>query len=132
MATALDDQGILDESSVDPAVAPHLEAWRKFRRESGFSPKAIEQIVQHPTYRYCGTIDRDGIDIKTGGPCKWHIIQAAAYQRASNALTWRSVYLMPTGLYTTHVYHPIELMQAWGVFQAALVTYNWKKENKVA
>ena len=140
-ATALDDQGLLDESTVDPVVAPYLEAWRRYRAESGFVPELIERSFLHPTYRYCGTIDRDGLDIKTGAPCKWHILQAAAYYalmrgnsipRVSSITRWVSVYLKPDGTYNTHIYPLADLVREFVTFTSALNIHNWKWENKVS
>lgn len=90
-ATELDDLGDLDESSVDPAIAGYLEAWRKFRADTGFVPDLIEQRVYHPLHRYAGTLDRGGmlgkryalIDIKTSS--QLHpatAIQTAGYAAA--------------------------------------------------
>lgn len=68
------DEGDLDESSVDPAIRPYLEAWKKFRTESGFIPELIEKKLYHSGYCYAGTEDRYGlfnasrdvVEIKTG------------------------------------------------------------------
>lgn len=61
-ATALDDRGELDDASVDPVVRPYLDAWRRFRVESGFRP--IVSLIEVPLARaelgYAGTPDRCG------------------------------------------------------------------------
>jgi len=49
--------GDLDESSVDPAVAPYLEAFRAFIKVTGFLFVASEVQVYHRTRRYAGTVD---------------------------------------------------------------------------
>src|SRR5258705_10213940 len=43
--TQLDDENDLDEESVDPSLTGWLEAHRKFKRETGFVPDAIEESV---------------------------------------------------------------------------------------
>lgn len=55
--TYLDDAGVLDEATVDPVVAPYLEAWRKFRRE--LNPRLLVREVKgfHPVHRFATTID---------------------------------------------------------------------------
>jgi len=66
--TWFDDEGDLDVDSVVDTeaftrreVLGHLEGWRKFRRVTGFAPKAIERSVCHPTLGYAGTPDRVGV-----------------------------------------------------------------------
>jgi hypothetical protein len=86
----------LDPSQIDPAVAGYVEAWRRFRRETGFTPELIEhRAVNHahcglPAGLYAGTLDRTGrfggqsscvdlLDIKTGTACEWVRYQLSAY-----------------------------------------------------
>lgn len=86
-AVELDDAGKLDEATVHPAVVPYLEAWRAFRRESGFAPLLSEQKGYHETYGYAGQLDvlgringdRAVVDLKTGLPGLQAAIQTAAY-----------------------------------------------------
>lgn len=73
IACELDDQGDLDEASVDPRIRPYLEGWRRFRYDNEFEVESIEERLQHPIHGYAGTLDRVGIlkgkrillDIKT-------------------------------------------------------------------
>lgn len=60
-ACELFDLDDLDEDSVAPAVRPYLYAWIKFRRDTGFSPRLVEQRLHHPLHRYAGTFDVAGI-----------------------------------------------------------------------
>ncbi|HOD97842.1 MAG TPA: hypothetical protein PLT63_03610 [Syntrophales bacterium] len=60
LATHYDDMGELDEETLDPVIRPYLEAWRKFRKESGFVPEVIEVPMMSINYRYAGTPDRIG------------------------------------------------------------------------
>jgi hypothetical protein len=86
--TAFDDLGTLDESTVDPQVMPCLQAWRKFKRDTGIVFTAIEKMVYSDKHFFAGTLDRYGhlaagfkclIDIKTGASLREHGIQLAAY-----------------------------------------------------
>lgn len=89
-ATAWDDEGDLDESSLDPALVGYVEGWRKFRADTGFTPDQIEHRGFHPRYMYAGTKDRRGtftgksskydLDIKCGKAQPWVWLQLAAYQ----------------------------------------------------
>lgn len=134
-ATALWDLGVLDEETLDLQIDPYLDAWKRYRSDM-MDPDIslmIEQIVVNTAVGYCGTMDRAGVDIKTGALCKWHILQAAAYYHACPVRppVWHSVYLKDDGTYKLTIYRPSELFAAFKVFCAALMVYNWRKENGV-
>jgi hypothetical protein len=57
LARHLDDIGELDESTIDPVIAPYLEAWRRFKRESGFVVDQSEVPLQNMLYGYAGRPD---------------------------------------------------------------------------
>jgi hypothetical protein len=88
LACQLDDEGDLEETSVDPVVLPYLSAWRAFRAESGWVTESAEIQIANPVHWYAGTIDRIGrrngkrtiLDIKTSALAspRWRI-QLAAY-----------------------------------------------------
>lgn len=91
IAAEYHDLGVLDEDSVHSTVAPYLDQYRKFLRESGFLPELIEQKVHHSGLLYAGTLDRTGylgdqrvlIDLKTSAAVsKTYGPQTAAYQAA--------------------------------------------------
>lgn len=88
LVTQFDDEGDLDEALLDPALAPYLAAWRRFRQETGFTPTLIEHRGFHEQYRYAGTLDRRGtfpdgteaiLDLKTNQAEGWVRLQIAAY-----------------------------------------------------
>jgi len=138
-ATELFDLGTLDESSLDPRIVGYLEAWKKYRRDTGYTPDPdmIERRMYHPTLKYAGTIDRPGLDIKSGSPEPWHVIQAAGYEDLMLANTddvsrgWSMIYLKEDGTYKVKPYSAIELYQARRIFHAALACYNYKRNNKI-
>lgn len=91
LATAFDDEGDLDEDSLDPAILPYLAGWRKFRSDEGAVFEQIEHRSYHPQFLYAGTKDRRvrlpkrsnspfDLDIKCGKAQPWVWIQIAAYQ----------------------------------------------------
>lgn len=89
LATAFDDKGTLDESTLAPEYIPYLEQWRKFKRESGAQILSIELPLYSRKYLFAGTIDRIVsignslylLDIKTGGtPHISTSIQLAGYK----------------------------------------------------
>lgn len=59
-ATELYDRGQLDEASVPPEVAGYLDAWKLFRAQTGFTPRAIEERVRDHAFGFAGTLDRTG------------------------------------------------------------------------
>jgi hypothetical protein len=137
--TALDDQGVLDEVSLDDRLRPYLAAWRRFRQLSGVTIQFIEWRGWSP-YGFAGAVDRLAtwkartwvLDIKTGAPQPWHALQTAAYvllfggkehprQRAC-------VYLRDDGAFrfAEHSNH-----SDVDVFRAALLLHQWKERHDV-
>jgi hypothetical protein len=89
-ACHLDDDGVLDESTVSAEVQPYLDAWRLFRQRE----KPLWTVSEEPLYstvaRYASTTDRFGfvfegeatVEIKTTvalHPCFG--VQLAGYER---------------------------------------------------
>jgi hypothetical protein len=132
------DEGDLDESTVDPAIAGYLDGWKKFRAETGFVASCIEWRRAHPIYGYAGTVDRIGvfdgrptvIDIKTGSFDDWMGIQLAAYEGLANSTVKigrhqrLGVVLTAEGKYSVLKF---EERSDWPIFLSALSLYNWRK-----
>lgn len=106
LATAYDDRGELDEESLDPVIAPYLEAWRKFRKESGFGPEKIEVPMQSTAYRYAGTPDRIG--------------------ELPGRISRAAVELHDDGGYRLI---PFKDRQDVNIWLSVLAVHNWKKNN---
>ena len=132
-ATALDDAGVLDESSVDSSLAGYLEAWRRFKRDSGMRILKAEFRICDRVYGYAGTVDRLAVvrhqptipDIKTGDPEPWHALQLAGYARCVPGRPMRmGVYLHDDGKYTTRTYTDPSDDAA---FLACVGVANWKR-----
>ena len=133
LATALWDRDDLDEDSISDTIRPYLDGWIRFRRESGFVPGMIEQIVWNETHRYCGTLDRTGrmngkqylIDIKSGTAQPWTALQTMAYSECLDGRYKRgAVELHANGTYKIIEYNKDR--QDRSVWYAALVLRNWK------
>ena len=95
-ACNLDVLGTLDENTVDDEVAPYLAQFRRFLRESGFTPTLTECRVYDDKLWYAGTLDLFGdlpgcidvqIDIKSGAIPRSVGPQTAAYACAMYART---------------------------------------------
>ena len=136
-ACALYDRDDLDMSSLDPAIEPYLYGWIKFRKDSGFIPEAVEEIVYNPEYRYVGTLDVRGllggykaiIDRKTGSAQPWAELQTAAYENCLAEKHRRFV----IELDSEGKYKLIEHKDRSDIklFLAALAITNWKKNHNI-
>ena len=52
------DLGLIDDDMVPPqAIAPRIEAYRRFKTETGFVVEESEKVVRNRVLRYCGTYD---------------------------------------------------------------------------
>lgn len=107
LATHLDDMGELDESSLDPVIVPYLEAWRRFKRESGFIVERSEVPMVSTAYRYAGTPDVAGIFPRSS-------IRRAAVELHNNG-TYRLVQFTDR--------------QDVNLWLSVLAVHNWKKNN---
>lgn len=135
-ACQLDDEGDLDETSVEDDVAPYLTGYRLFRRESGARVVLNEHRVADLKLMYAGTLDRvvqiDGklwlVDLKTclllpllAGP------QTAAYQRAlaDPRVTHRAALrLRPDGKYR---FDALANPDDWSCFLAARTLHQYQR-----
>jgi hypothetical protein len=132
LATELDDLGELDDGSLDDRIVPFLEAYRRFKSESGFEIIDMEKVVYDPTLKYAGKLDRFGIlngkrtllDIKTGvfdplsvGP------QTAAYAKSYGKCNRYALQLKDDGTYKLH---RLNNQNDFNIFLSALNIYKWK------
>jgi hypothetical protein len=140
--TAFDGTQLLPEH----AEWPFVQAWLKFRRESGFEPEIVEQRIWHPKLRYCGTVDRIGlmqgrratVEIKTVAQLgRWVGLQTVGYHEGFNAGRPRSeqardryaVQLRKDGSYRLEQY--IDDSGDMAAFVAMKTTWDWADANGV-
>ena len=133
LCTHLDDTGELDEDSVDPALAPYLEAYRRFKRESGFIVSGSEVQMVNTGYRFAGTLDKIGtfkdatcaiIDLETGSHQPAKAIQTAAYEILKGSPYKRfALQLKDDGSYKLHQFIDRQDKQ---IFLSALAIYHYK------
>jgi hypothetical protein len=90
LATQYLDQGVLAEDSLDRSISGYVDAWKRFRSETGWENLLVEFRGYHRAHDYAGTADRIGwfpgqddhlavLDIKTGSAPGWVALQLAAY-----------------------------------------------------
>lgn len=142
-ACELYDNGELDEATLDPHLKPYLNAWIKFKADTGFIVEHNEAKVFSKKWFYMGTLDRIGpiqarrtvVDIKTGLVYPSMAIQLSGYQEAYNeglALKDRAidrlvVQLKEDGTYSLPAkdfFKPSD----FNVFKACLTIKNWRKK----
>lgn len=142
-AIELWDHHVLDVLALDERLAPYLDAWRAFCRESGWQTLRSEVRVYHPLYRYCGTLDKVGhlpgeplgiLDIKTTAVLHvdYCAIQTVGYQRAYNeaneerAKRRYALQLRPDGRYQLEEF--TQHMGDWQRFREHLARYTGERK----
>ena len=133
------DQGELDESSVDPAIAGYLDAYKSWQALNGRDCTWIERSVSDQRKLYAGTPDRilttqprAVVDIKTGQPQDWHRLQLAAYVNClHDPFSYQRIglYLRSDGEFSVVKYELKNYTNDLAVFMAAVKIYYWKKGN---
>jgi hypothetical protein len=137
-AIAMLHENDLDVSSLDPAIAPFVEAYQRFQAESGFQQQAWEQRVCDPALRCAGTVDLVGrfpdalgagrvdlLDIKTGTVPTWVGYQTAGYAQLGwiQARRW----CLQLTADATYKLHPLTGRRDRDVFLAALTVAQAKR-----
>ena len=141
-ATALLDEGTLDEASVDPQAAGYVDAYRAMRTTVGTDlvVQEIETSRYHETLGYAGTPDRvvrwrgrlGVLEIKCGVDAGWHAIQLASYLRlVQGAETRLTVYLQKDGKWNLDECKPQNQRADFDTFLAALTLYRWREAHGV-
>jgi len=137
LATHFDDEGTLDERTVDPVIWPYVQAWRAFKIARHVEIVEMERRMVHSTLGYAGTLDRVLradvgrrkalvlADIKTGDQSGVGF-QLAAYQELYRNACGESVVMQRWSIvlhperripYTVHEFSDI---RDWRIFRAAL------------
>ena len=140
-ATELYDHDDLDIEALDIELFPYLEAWIKFRDDTGFKPLAIEERIFNKRHWYAGTLDRIGylfgylslIDIKSGilitpsaGPQTAAYMEAKNYRNINKIRRRYIVQLQENGTYRLH--HMVDKAD-WSVFLSSLTIYSWRQKH---
>lgn len=146
-AAHLFDIGELRKYSLDQQILPYLEAYKKFKSETGFDPIYSEQIVYSRRWRFATTIDRVGlfkyrgkdglsvVELKcTAGMYPTVGPQTAAHKIALEEVTGErakhryAVQLLPDESYRIHDY---EDPQDETTFFSALHLHHWKVKHRI-
>jgi hypothetical protein len=138
-ATEYFDEGDLDEDSISQLVRPYLEAWKTFRKDTGFEPLEIEKSGCDPILGVAGTWDRFGMlngcltieETKSGTIPRYTAIQTAFYKiikkyelKEDVPINRIGVELRPNATYR------VEEFKNWRdekIAMSALAIYNWSR-----
>ena len=136
--TELDDTGELAEENVKDDLRGYLEAWRKWKTDHTAKILDSEYRVYHKFYGYAGTIDKiadDGclciVDIKSGQPEKWHVLQLTAYFQCflnmPNEKRWKDkdVHLLNVYLRESGGYKTVAVEADSNMWEACLKIWKW-------
>ncbi len=140
------DRGTLDESSLSDDTRGPVDAWKDFRQCNKFEPIVIELPMQNQPYRYCCTPDRVGlldgkltlVEIKTGEPQPWHMIQIEAQMLClKKKMQKLIVQLKKDGTWSPHIIKDgykfckktVNERENRMIWLSAVSLYHWKKEN---
>jgi hypothetical protein len=137
-AVELDVRNDLDESTVHELVRPRLQAWRRFRDESGIRVESSEQRVYNARCGYAGTLDLLGelpriggvlLDEKTGTKQRATGYQTAAYLHALPKSEHKrkrfALHLRADGTYELV---PYDDRNDFAIFCAALTLWNARNQ----
>jgi len=127
------------EKDLDERLAPYLDAWRRFKKNSDIVILNSELQVHSDIYRYAGTLDiecnindnRAIIDLKSGIVAPVTALQLAAYvmARYENYYSVKRYGLSLKGGRATII--PFENFSDFGVWQAIMAVYNYKLNNNI-
>jgi hypothetical protein len=137
LATQYHDEGTLDEDTVDPQIKGYLESWKRFRKDQDYTPVEIEYKIFNSELLVASTIDRipGPLDIKSGSPEPWHILQIAFQWSTVNISERRNpmdVYLDPDGgPPKVKLYKTSEMKEAFQAYSCFLYGIRWKRERGI-
>lgn len=135
-----DDQNDLDEEALDPALRPYIDAYRKFKAETGFEAVEIETPLYNDLLGYAGTPDRIGKlqgkrlclpDIKSGASSKVTRYQTVAYAAclpSPRKYVRMELRLQPNGKYSLQVYEPKDFDRDFQRWQAIVEIFHLRRE----
>ena len=131
-------KGVLDETDLDPALAPRLYQFKKFLLQSKFVVVYGEHRVVNRQLKYAGTLDIAGlmprraqmikaiIDLKSGAVPRSVGPQTAGYANCLTDSSWRYCKRFALKLTdTSYKLIPCENIADFPIFQSCLNLYNY-------
>ena len=136
LATEYFDKGTLDEDSVADEIKGYLLSWKQFRADQNYTPVEIEYPIWHPELMVGTKIDRlPLLDIKSGAPDKWHILQLALQWSALICHGMHDMAKSPMGVYLdpdggppkVKPYKTSEMREAFKAYASMLYFVRWRR-----
>jgi hypothetical protein len=147
-AIALDNEGALDEDTLDPVLVPYVAGWRRYLEESGATLEHFEQPVCDRAVGYAGTLDAIVLEPGQRGPTRRTLLdikpalypsvgpQTAAYARCARqlydtpVLFQRAALLLPGD--GTYRREPLTDASDEMTFLAAVRIFHWRSKHGLA
>lgn len=143
LAIALDNEGDLDDDTLDPVLEPFLAGWRRFVAESGAVIEHWERAVCDPELGFAGTLDgvivlpnQKGVTRRTVVDVKRALYPSAGPQVAAYTRCARALYATPTVFNRaalvlpgdgSYQFQPLTDPSDEQVFLAALRVYHFRR-----
>lgn len=150
LATEYDDDGDLDDATLPDEIRGYVDAWRAFRRDTGWVTEQSEQRVYSKRYGYAGTLDcighfermktvRPSVKCVVDKKATFTIMPAVGPQVAAYAEAWNetntpkvrrrfAALLRPNG---TYLLHECGDATDFSVFLSGLTLSNWLARHKL-
>lgn len=137
LVTEYYDRGSNATDTIADNILPYFESWRKFRQEQNYHPLEIEYMIHHPELIVGTKIDRlpGPLDIKSGAPQKWHILQVAFQWACLKAHNLGNLAQCPMDVYLSEdgsspkvkTYTQSEMREAFKVYCSMLHFIRWRR-----
>lgn len=132
------DENDLDWSSLAPELVPYVQAYQKFKTDTGFHPDMTEQKVWSYSLGIVGTLDRCGkvpdgrrwlIDLKAGEVPDWGGLQLAGYDLCLPLGEARHRFGLQLKSDGTYNLVPFKDRQDFNVFIGAVNVARWMRDH---
>jgi hypothetical protein len=137
LACHLHDRGELDEATLDQALVPYLDGWKRFLDDSGAIVILSEYRVASRKHGFAGTFDKllfwgkseRLADIKSGsvlpktvGPQTAGYVEGYAEETGQRIRDRYCIHLPGDGKYKSH---KLTDARDWSIFKSCLNVHNW-------
>lgn len=140
LATHYHDMGTLDISTVSDEIKPYLEAYVRFKEDTGFKVLETERPVANLEWGYACTPDRFGkmkgqgdvvVELKKAMPQEWHHVQVEAQAMCFPGNPDKFlIQLLKTGKWKPHLATAQEKKRYRGLWLSAVSIYHFNHKGE--